>query len=42
MLYFNFGVECEEQHNYGEYFPYCEDCDALVRSKREEEKKRNL
>ncbi|GBB83448.1 hypothetical protein RclHR1_10170010 [Rhizophagus clarus] len=29
-LCFNPGVECEEENNYGEYFPYCEDCSTSV------------
>ncbi|GBB98408.1 hypothetical protein RclHR1_03220001, partial [Rhizophagus clarus] len=32
-LCFNCGVECEEHTNYGEYFPYCEDCNTLVKNK---------
>ncbi|CAG8653045.1 42_t:CDS:2 [Rhizophagus irregularis] len=30
----NCEAECEEENNYGEYFPYCEDCSASVDDKR--------
>ncbi|CAB4390524.1 unnamed protein product [Rhizophagus irregularis] len=35
---FNREVECEEENNYGEYFPYCEDCSASVENKKRRSK----
>uniref|UniRef100_U9TKM5 Uncharacterized protein n=1 Tax=Rhizophagus irregularis (strain DAOM 181602 / DAOM 197198 / MUCL 43194) TaxID=747089 RepID=U9TKM5_RHIID len=37
-LCFNCGAECEEENNYGEYFPYCEDCSASVKNKKRRSK----
>ncbi|PKK56703.1 hypothetical protein RhiirC2_799469 [Rhizophagus irregularis] len=37
-LYFNCGAECKEKNNYGEYFPYCEDCSASVKNKKRRSK----
>lgn len=34
ILCFNCGIECEEQHNYDDYFPYCEDCNISVENKK--------
>ena len=39
-LCINCGVECEEQHNHDEYFPYCEDCNVLVVNKKRKRKEK--
>ncbi|GBC09836.1 hypothetical protein RclHR1_09150007 [Rhizophagus clarus] len=41
-LCFNCGVECEEHTNYGEYFPYCEDCNTLVKNKKRKRKEKKF
>ena len=35
VLCFNCGVECKEHTNYGGYFPYCKDCNILVKIRKE-------
>ena len=42
IFYFNCEVECEEEHNYGEYYLYCEDCNALVDSKKRKRKEKKF
>jgi hypothetical protein len=42
VLCFNCGVECEEHINYGEYFPYCEECNTLVRDKKRRRKEKKF
>ena len=34
ILCFNYIIECEEQHNYDDFFPYCEDCNISVENKK--------
>ena len=41
-LCFNCGVECEEQHNHDEYFPYYEDCNVLVVNKKRKRKEKKF
>ncbi|GBB95624.1 hypothetical protein RclHR1_02580007 [Rhizophagus clarus] len=41
-LCFNCGVECEEHTNYGEYFPYYEDCNTLVKNKKRKRKEKKF
>ena len=41
-LCFNCGIECEEQHNHDEYFPYCEDCNVLVVNKKRRRKEKKF
>ena len=42
VLCFNCGVECEEEYNYGKYYPYYEDCNALVDSKKRKRKEKKF
>jgi hypothetical protein len=36
------GVECEEQHNYDDFFPYCEDCNISVEYKKRRTKEKKF
>src|SRR5438045_7228635 len=42
VLCFNCGIECEEQHNYDGYFPYCEDCNISVENKKRRTKEKKF
>jgi hypothetical protein len=39
-LCFNCGIECKEQHNYSEFFPYYEDCNTSIRNKKRRKEKK--
>ena len=41
-LCFNCGVECKEHINYSEYFPYCEECNTLVKNKKRRRKEKKF
>jgi hypothetical protein len=41
-LCFNCGVECEGHNNFGEYFPYCEDCDMPDENKKRKGKEKKF